>query len=90
MAFTAVANDTPTSLAPSPGMVRRLLSAIMKAREAQAQWRLASQLRDLPRDVLLASQLCDLPHDVLKDIGLEKSDTRKLSSANSRAMFHLG
>ena len=89
MAFTAVANDTPTSLAPSPGMVRRLLSAIMKAREAQAQWRLASQLRDLPRDVL-ASQLRDLPHDVLKDIGLEKSDTRRLSSANSRTMFHLG
>ena len=77
MAFTAVASDTPSSLAPSPGMVRRLLSAIMKAREAQAQWRLASQLRDLP-------------DDVLKDIGLEKNDIRRLSSANSRTMFHLG
>ena len=77
MAFTAIASDTPTSLAPSPGMVRRLFSAIMKAREAQAQWRLASQLRDLPRDVL-------------KDIGVEYGDIRRLSNANSRAMFHLG
>jgi hypothetical protein len=91
MAFTAVASDAPTSLASSPGMLRRLLSAIMKAREAQAQWRLASQLRDLPRDVLLASQLRrDLPHDVLKDIGLENSDIRRLSGANSLTMFHLG
>jgi uncharacterized protein YjiS (DUF1127 family) len=76
MAFTAVANDTPTSLAPSPSMVRRLWSAIMRAREAQAQWRLASQLRDLP-------------HDVLKDIGVEQNDIRRLS-ANSPTIFHIG
>ena len=77
MAFTAVASDTPFSLAQSPGMVRRLFSAIMKAKEAQAQWRLASQLHDLP-------------DDVLQDIGLVKNDIRRRSSANSPTMFHLG
>jgi hypothetical protein len=56
-------------------MLRRVLSAIMKAREAQAQWRLASQLRDLPPDVF-------------KDIGLDESNIRRLRSANSRATFH--
>lgn len=76
MAFTAVASDTHASLAPSTGMVRRLLSAIIKGREAQAQWRLASQLRDLP-------------NDVLQDIGLAKDDITRLRSANSRAMLHL-
>ena len=77
MAFTAVASDTPASLAPSPGMVRRLLSAIMKGREAQAQWRLASQLRDLP-------------HDVLKTSAWRRTTSVGCSSANSRAMLHLG
>jgi uncharacterized protein YjiS (DUF1127 family) len=60
MALTAVASDTPTSLAPSPSVLRRLWSAIMRAREAQAQLRLESELRDLP-------------DDVLKDIGLARN-----------------
>jgi hypothetical protein len=42
------------------GVVRRLYSAFIKAREAQAKYRMESHLRD------------HLPQKVLKDIGLSR------------------
>ena len=65
MAFITSTFDTDHSEASAPGMFRRLLSAMMRAREAQAQYRLKSQLRDLP-------------DDVLKDIGVPPHDLRRL------------
>jgi len=58
-------------------MFRRLLSAMMRAREAQAQYRLKSQLRDLP-------------DDVLQDIGLRGRENDKLKNGKSTMMLHMG
>ena len=77
MAFTAFANDVATSHAPSSGMFRRLLSVVMRAREAQAQYRLKSQLRDLP-------------DDVLQDIGLRGKEINRLRSDKPPMMLDMG
>ena len=77
MAFTAFANDVATSHAPSSGMFRRLLSVVMRAREAQAQYRVKSQLRDLP-------------DDVLQDIGLQGKEINKLRSGKPPMMLDMG
>ena len=77
MAFTAFANDVATSHAPSSGMFRRLLSVVMRAREAQAQYRVKSQLRDLP-------------DDVLQDIGLQGKEINRLRNGKSPMILHMG
>jgi len=58
-------------------MFRRLLSVVMRAREAQAQYRLKSQLRDLP-------------DDVLQDIGLRGREIDRLRNGKSPMMLHMG
>jgi len=58
-------------------MFRRLLSAMMRAREAQARYRLKSQLRDLP-------------DDVLQDIGLRGKEINRLRNGKSPMMLHMG
>jgi uncharacterized protein YjiS (DUF1127 family) len=60
MAFLTIAREA-VSHAPSIGVVSRLWTSIMGAREAQAQYRVRSHLRDLP-------------DDVLKDIGVQPHD----------------
>jgi hypothetical protein len=77
MAFITSTLDTDHSDASAPGMFRRLLAAIMRAREAQAQYRLKSQLRDLP-------------DDVLRDIGLRGRDINRLRNGKSPMMLHMG
>ena len=64
MAFLTIAREA-VSHAPSVGVVSRLWTRIMGAREAQAQYRVRSQLRDLS-------------DDVLKDIGVPPHDLRRL------------
>ena len=56
-------------------MFRRLLSVIMRAREAQAQYRLKSQLQDLPNDVL---------H------GLREKEINRLRSGKPPRMLDMG
>jgi hypothetical protein len=77
MAFITSTFDTDHSEASAPGMFRRLLSAMMRAREAQAQYRLKSQLRDLP-------------DDVLQDIGLRGRAIDRLRHGKSPMMLHMG
>jgi uncharacterized protein YjiS (DUF1127 family) len=50
---------------------------MMRAREAQAQYRLKSQLRDLP-------------DDVLQDIGLRGREIDRLRNGKSPMMLHMG
>jgi uncharacterized protein YjiS (DUF1127 family) len=58
-------------------MFRRLLSVVMRAREAQAQYRVKSQLRDLP-------------DDVLQDIGLQGKEINRLRSGKPPMMLDMG
>jgi hypothetical protein len=58
MALVSTASDASAYEVQSTGIVRRFLAAIIKAREAQAEARMVSQLRD------------HLPEKVLKDIGI--------------------
>ena len=74
----AFSNATTDAIQVSPSAIMgRLLSAIMRAREAQAQHRMMSQLRDLP-------------DDVLQDIGVAKSDLTRLRNGRPPAIFHAG
>jgi hypothetical protein len=77
MAFITSTLDTDHSDASAPGMFRRLLAAIMRAREAQAHYRLKSQLRDLP-------------DDVLRDIGIRGSEIQRLRNGKPPMMLHVG
>ena len=74
MAFITSTFDTDHSEASAPGMFRRLLSAMMRAREAQAQYR-------------LKSRLSDLPDDVLQDIGLRGKEINKLRNVQRHATW---
>ena len=65
MAYIAATRDVFEATASVPGLLRRLLSTIMEARQAQAQWRIAEKLRDLP-------------DDVLQDIGLAPTQMKRL------------
>jgi uncharacterized protein YjiS (DUF1127 family) len=75
MAFITSTSGTDHSEASAPGIFRRLLSAVMRAREAQAQYRLKSQLRDLP-------------DHVLQDIGLRGSEIKRLRNGKPPMMLH--
>ena len=77
MAFNTSTFDTDHSEVSAPGMFRRLLSAIMRAREAQAQYRVKSQLRDLP-------------DDVLRDIGLRGREIKGLRNGKPPMILHMG
>ena len=68
MAFMAATNDALAPAAPATGFIPRLLLKIMEARQAQARWRLAWQLRDLPGRI---------------DIGLTNSEVKRLRARQS-------
>lgn len=76
MAMPLVQDDAPPGWMPVPRTISRLRSAIMRAREARAQRRARSQLRDLPADVL-------------QDIGLTGQGLKRLrpEDANDRIPF---
>ena len=74
----AFSNATTDAIQMSPSAImRRLLSAIMRARETQAQHRMMSQLRDLP-------ERCPARH------GVAKSDLTRLRNGRRPAIFHAG
>jgi hypothetical protein len=77
MAFITSTFDTGHPEASTPGIFRRLLLAVTRAREAQAQYRLKSQLRDLP-------------DDVLQDIGLCGREIKRLRNGNPPMILHVG
>ena len=60
MALISLNSAESTCPTEQVGLFRRLLSALTRAREAQAKYRMESQLRD------------HLPERILRDIGLPK------------------